>query len=219
MLQARSHADGPLHANSRSMKAGSAKSSMAGPAKMGRVFLVTGLGVLLLFGIAAALLIAKWPFTRAKLLTVLQDRSGRAVMIQRYQTTYFPPGCIAEGISFLSYEHEDKPPMISLKKLVVRATWAELLTFQHKIPEVDAYGMQILIPPRGEAAEGKTHAVSPLSSRSSGNPVSIGRLFVHGAALDFLPGKNGKGSFHLDLLDLKLFGVGGSEPFHYETVL
>jgi AsmA-like C-terminal region len=189
------------------------------PAGIWRRVRIGGLGVLLVFALAVAVLTANWPFTRAKLTSALQDRSHRIVSIQRYQTTYFPPGCVAEGIAFLRHDHKDKPPIISLQKLVVRARWAQLLTFQHKVPEVDVYGMHVLVPPRGPAADGKTHSVIPLNSSSSGKTLSIETLFVHGAALDFLPGGNGKGAFHLELRDLKLSKVENEQPFRFDTVV
>jgi hypothetical protein len=184
-----------------------------------RRYLTAIFGAFLLLAIAGVVLVANWPFTRAKLITNLQEHSGRRVAIQQYKLTFFPPGCVAEKVSFLRHDHPDKPPVISLERLVVRATWLHLLTFQHKVPAVDVYGMHVLIPPRGAAADGKKHSVVTLNTGTSGTPISIETLSVHGASLDFMPGQNGKGSYHLDLRDLKLYGIKRNQAFRYTAVL
>lgn len=186
--------------------------------KLVRPLLITALIALSAFALCATILATNWPFTRSKLTSLLAQRSAREVTIQTYRTTWFPPGCVAENISFLRHEHKDKQPIITLQRLVVRSSWPDLLTLQHKVPDVHVYGVHVTVPPRGPSADGKTHAVMPLNA-SSGEPLSIHTLFIHGAALDFVAAQPGKRPFHLQIRDLKLSMVRNNQPFLYEAVL
>src|SRR5579884_2017250 len=55
----------------------------------------------ILVGIALLVLSLIWPFTEQALIDILQKRSVRSVTIDHFRITYFPPGCVAQGISFL----------------------------------------------------------------------------------------------------------------------
>ena len=79
------------------------------------VFGGLGLGIAIYLGI----LVVNWPFTETDLVQTLQARSLRTVTIEHFHRTYFPPGCVADGIRFLRIKHPDKPALLTIKKLVV----------------------------------------------------------------------------------------------------
>jgi hypothetical protein len=70
-----------------------------------------------------AIIAMNWPFTQRAVIDVLQQRSLRAVTIGRFDRTYFPPGCIAEDVRFLHRKHKEKPPLITVRKLVLATNY------------------------------------------------------------------------------------------------
>jgi hypothetical protein len=78
-----------------------------------------------LFGaivVAFVLLAIHWPFTEKAITRALEAASGRPVQIRTFSKTYFPPGCIAEGIRFLRRKHPADSPIITVEKLVVQGS-------------------------------------------------------------------------------------------------
>jgi hypothetical protein len=105
---------------------------------------------------ASALLLAlNWPFTEAAVQKTLQDRFARQVTIRKFRSTYFPPGCVAEGIEFLHRKRKDQPPLITVETLTLHARYTGLLRI-HKLVDY----VQLTVAYQGAAQE---------SARYSGN--------------------------------------------------
>ena len=97
---------------------------------------LVGWGVGLGIAIYLGTLIANWPFTESALVETLQTRSLRTVTIKHFHRTYFPPGCVADGIRFLRIKHPDKPALLIIKQLVVEDNYPALLLCQHRLSKV-----------------------------------------------------------------------------------
>ena len=89
--------------------------------------LIIGAFVAIAAAFAVILVVRNWPFTRQAVIGALQDRFARTVEIRDFHSTYFPPGCVAEGVSFLHSEHEGLPPLIQVRTLIIQASYAGLL--------------------------------------------------------------------------------------------
>src|ERR1051325_9155399 len=77
--------------------------------------------------VTAILLSLNWPFTQAAVTKALQDRFARDVRIRNFRRTYFPPGCVAEGVEFLHRKRTDMPPLITVQTLTIRTIYRTLL--------------------------------------------------------------------------------------------
>src|ERR1039458_7858268 len=89
-----------------------------------------------LFGVIAVaivLLATHWPFTEKAITQALEAASGRPVQIRTFSKTYFPPGCIAEGIRFLRHKHPADPPIITVEKLRSEEHTSELQSLRHLV--------------------------------------------------------------------------------------
>src|SRR5450755_2842802 len=105
---------------------------------------VVALGVA--FG--ATLLALNWPFTQTAVTKALQDRFARSVKIRTFRSTYFPPGCVVEGVEFLHRQRKDLPPLITVQTLTIRASYSALLRIHQQVNDVHVYGLHVLIPPK-----------------------------------------------------------------------
>ncbi len=180
------------------------------------VFCVIGLLVAAL--VYVTLLILNWPFTEQPLIDVLQERSVRSVTIDHFYRTYWPPGCVAEGISFLHRKHKEKAPLITIRKLIIKGSYTRLLTISRSLSKVIVVGMHVTVPP--SAPNGGPNPVMPLThTNNSGPSMVIGRVVADGAVLDFLPADRTKKPFRLTIDKLAIDGVGNNRPLAYRALI
>jgi hypothetical protein len=166
-------------------------------------------------GVWVFLLIRNWPFKEEAVIKALQDRFARQVEIRGFRLTYFPPGCVASGVSFLHRNRKDLPPLITVATLTVRGSYHGLLT--QSVHQVDVAGLHVTIPPKGQ--NGQEPNVFPLTNSVSGKNLAIGEIVTKDALLDFLPESSGKEPFRLKVDQLKLDNVGESGPIAFHALL
>src|SRR5450631_2071411 len=106
--------------------------------------------------VSAILLAMNWPFTQAAVTKALEDRFARDVKIQKFRSTYFPPGCVAEGIEFLHRQRKDLPPLITVQTLTIRAAYSGLLRIHKLVNDVQVAGLHVLVPPKNPNAARQT---------------------------------------------------------------
>ncbi len=177
---------------------------------------IMGVPVLLIIPVGITLAVKHWPFTRESVLDALQEGSSRTVKIDRFQMTYFPPGCIAEGISFLHRKHKEKPPLITVQKLVVRGSYSGLLASPNRLTEVRVVGMHVTVPPRNPDG---TNPIMPLTDVKSRRPFVVETVTSDGVVLDFMSSQRGKEAYKLLVDKLVLGGVGNDQSISYRATI
>ena len=172
-----------------------------------------------LFGVivvAVVLLAIHWPFTEKAITRALEAASGRPVQIRTFSKTYFPPGCIAEGIRFLRHKHPADPPIITVEKLVVQGSIAGMLTSPKRLSAVRVVGMRMVIPPR---TPDEAPAMVPLNSGRGGEALAISKITADDVMLEFLPEDRGKTSYLLKIDRLGITDVGSGTRMSYRATL
>ena len=124
---------------------------------------------------------------------------------------------MAEEISFLHRKHKNKPPLITIQKLVVRGSYWGLIEPRKHLPKVQVYGMHITVPP--PSPNGGPNPIMPLTHTSSGPSVTIGAVTADGAELDFIQKTPGKKPVILNIGKLTIEGVGNDRPLNYRAVI
>ena len=181
-----------------------------------RWWAIAGLLILVLLVIGMAVLISHWPFTRQAVIDALQERSDRIVQIQDFHRTYFPPGCVAEGVKFTQRERPD-PPLIRIQRLIIESSYSGMFHSPALINKVHVVGMHVTVPPK--AADGKRSEVMPLTAGKSNTSVRIGTLIVDGAVLEVLDESPKKEPYRIEIRRLSLHDVAGQGPFSYDVTL
>ena len=161
--------------------------------------------------------IRNWPFTQQALTKVLEDRFARTVEIHGFRSTYFPPGCVAERVEFLHRFHKDLPPLITVRTLIIKASYAGLFSAHKRVAEVDVIGLHVLVPPK--SAAGGAHSIMPLTDLSTNPLVAISMVKADGAVLEFLSTKPGRKPFKLEIQRLTVTHVGEKGPISYQATL
>src|SRR5258708_20344507 len=103
-------------------------------------------------GVVVIQVIRHWPFTQQALTKVLEDRFARKVEIHGFHSTYFPPGCVAEQVEFLHRFHKEHPPLITVRALIVKASYAGLFTPHKTVPGVAVVRLRVFLPPTSSPA-------------------------------------------------------------------
>jgi hypothetical protein len=170
-----------------------------------------------LIGIALLVLAYNWPFKEQALKDVLQERSVRSVTVDHFRVTYFPPGCIAEGVKFLRRKHKDKPPLITISRVEVRGSYLGMITPHKRLSDVRVYGLHVTVPP--PAPNGGPNPVMPLTKSGSGRSVIIGTVTLESTVLDFIQKTPGEPPVHVVVPRLTLDGVGNDQPLRYRAAI
>jgi hypothetical protein len=180
----------------------------------GRWWLIIGASLIVIAGIVLIVLAWNWPFTQQAVTKALQDRFARTVQIRGFRKTYFPPGCVAEGVSLQHRKRQDLPPLITVQTLIIRGSYNGLFRIHKRVDEVQVKGLHVLIPPRGPS--GQPRNVMPLTTSTSGASVTIGVITTDGALLEYMPRQPDREPFKLQVHRLTLDQVGENRsiPFH-----
>ncbi len=173
---------------------------------------VVGVGLAL----PVILLAWNWPFTQAAVTKALEDRFAREVKIRQFRGSYFPPGCVAEGIEFLHRKRKDLPPLITVETLAIHGSYAGLLRIHKQVNDVQVAGLHVRVPPK---RPGNQHQVFPLTNTTSGKTLTIGEITTDGAVLEFLSNQPGDDRFLLRIDHLTLNHVGEDDPLTFHAVL
>ncbi len=183
----------------------------------GRWWLIIGASLIVIAGIVLIVLAWNWPFTQQAVTKALQDRFARTVQIRSFRKTYFPPGCVAEGVSFLHRKRKDLPPLITVQTLIIRGSYNGLLRIHKRVDEVQVKGLHVLIPPPGPS--GQPPNVMPLTTSTTGASITIGEITTDGALLEFMPRQPDQEPFKLYVHQLTLDNVGESGVIPYHAAL
>jgi hypothetical protein len=192
-------------------------SAMNGTHILARATLVIAGLALLGLMLAVFVLAGNWPFTQMAVTKALQDRFARPVIIHRFRSTYFPPGCVAEDVEFLHRRRKDLPPLIHVQTLTIRTGYSGLLRIHKLINDIQVVGLHVVVPP---AASGDPAGTFPLTNSPSGGPtLEIGEIAVHGAILEFRSRQDGDEPFILNIENLRLDHVGANDPVTFHAKL
>lgn len=183
----------------------------------GRWWLIIGASLIVIACIVLIVLACNWPFTQHAVTKALQDRFARTVQVRSFRKTYFPPGCVAEGVSFLHRKHKDLPPLITVQTLIIRGSYNGLFRIHKRVDEVQVKGLHVLIPPPGPS--GQPPSVMPLTTSTSGASVTIGEITTDGALLEFMPRQPDQEPFKLQVHRLTLDQVVESGVIRYHAAL
>ncbi len=174
-------------------------------------------GLAIGFLIYCIILAFNWPFQKQALIDVMQERTARAVVIQHFYRTYFPPGCVAEGIQFLHREHKEKEPLITIQKLVVSITYPRILLMQRRLTLVRISNMHVTVPP---SEPGKPNPVMPLTYAANvKSSIVVDKTIADGSVLDFLSKDPTQKPFRLIVDKLRVNGIGNNVPLSYRTLI
>jgi AsmA-like C-terminal region len=182
-----------------------------------RKWLWIGAAVLVAIIVAGAtILTANWPFTRENVRKALEEASGRPVEIRTFSSSYFPPGCTAEGVRFLRHKHPSLTPIITIERLAIQGSFTGLFRSPKRLTAVRIVGMHLIVASK-KRDEGPEHVA--LNSGPGGKALTIAKITADGAVLEFKRAGSNEAPFVLKVDKLALTDVGSGAPMHYRAEL
>ena len=173
----------------------------------------TMLGLAVIGG-AAVLLLSRWPFTRDVVLRALQKKFSSTVEVKAFHGTYFPPGCIAEGVIFRRNSDRDDPPIATIEKLTIQGAYWEFFRIPKRVRHVKIEGLRMFVSSGSERIE---NAARPGSPEQSG--LIVDQIIADGAVLEFSSGQSGKEPLKFEIHKLTLNSVADDRPLSFHAVL
>jgi hypothetical protein len=152
-----------------------------------------------------------WPFTREATIRSLEQVSFSEVRIGRFQKSFFPPGYIAQDVTFRRDNAANTRPLARIGKITCRGSWLALLTFTHRISRMELEGVLVYIPAHVPPAIRK-HAEAKVTP-------TVTDLFANGAVLEIAPRHEGSQTERFDFPELALSNLARNKATHFRTLL
>lgn len=173
---------------------------------------LAALVLIALFGVETLFLALKWPFTRSKVLGSLEHFSGSRVQISTFHQIYFPDtGYIAQNVVFTRDSGGAAVQMATVEMLSCHASWFAMLTFTHRVKEMQFRGLHVTIP---------THVPPALRLHEELTITpTITAVSADGTTLDIAPRRDGGPGLRFLFHKLVLKNVAKNKAIDIRTVL
>jgi hypothetical protein len=148
-----------------------------------RVLTISAVAVLALLATAAILLAVKWPFTQAKMQEELATATSGSVQIYAFQTKYFPPGCVMEGVEFRQAGNSGGPPLLTAERLTIRANYRGL--FHKRIEVIHLEDLRVDMGQKKQKSKSGTSGTGSNGGSSNANSTTIAEIVVDRAVIEF----------------------------------
>ena len=165
--------------------------------------------------VGIVVLALNWPFTQAAITKALEEASGRQVQIRTFSSSYFPPGCTAQGIRFLRHKHPEMQPIITVQTLVVQGSLTGLIGSPKRLSAVRVVGMHMIVPPNREEGSDRVF----LNAGPGGKSLAISKITADGTVLEFVPEDRNNERYVLKVDKLGITDVGSGVPMSYQATL
>jgi len=150
--------------------------------------------------IVAILGIRCWPFSEASVIKNLSEAADSTVTVRRYHPTYFPPGCILEGVEF----RHDRFQLITVERLVIEGSYPGILA--RHIPRITADAARVFIPPLG----------SDVRFHSQHSSLVVDKLIANGSLVEVLSDDPHRPPLRFDVHEAFLNSVRWGKPITYQ---
>jgi hypothetical protein len=178
---------------------------------LSRWLTISGIVLVALLGAVLVILAIWWPFTRDATMRSLEEVSFSEVKIGRFQKSFFPPGYIAQDLTFRRDNTANTRPLARIGKITCRGSWLALLTFTHRITRMDLEGVVVYIPAHLPPAIRK-HAEAKVTPM-------VTDLSANGAVLEIARGHEGSQTEHFDFPELALSNLAKNKATQFRTLM
>jgi hypothetical protein len=169
---------------------------------------------LVVISAAVGLLLSHWPFTRDVVVKALQETFSSTVEVKGFHETYFPPGCIAEGVTFRRNSDDDDPPIAAIEKLTIQGAYWEFFRTPKRVRRVRIEGLRMFVSSGSERIGNPARPGSPKQSA-----LIVDQITADGAVVEFASGQSGKEPLKFEIHKLMLNSVADDRPMSFHAVL
>lgn len=181
---------------------------------MSRSLKIAGLLAIVVVAGGVALLMMQWPFKRDIIVDALQKKFFSTVELKAFHETYFPPGCVAEGVSFRRNGDQGVRPIATIEKLSIQGAYWEFLSRPERVRRVTIEGLRMFVSAETERGG---DATQPSGGKQSA--VIIDEIVADGAVVEFASDKRGARPLKFEIHELTLRSVADDRPMSFHVAL
>ncbi len=155
-----------------------------------------------------------WPFTQANVTAGLQQKFGSHVEIKSFRSNYFPPMCVAEGVTFRRNTQADVTPIATVARLTIEGSYPGFFA------DAEAH---LARDRRGAArvcfgGQRKGGAEAPAAQGGDNTKIEIGDITADNSVVEFSSGEAGAKPPRFEIHKLTMNDVSEGQPmaFHAE---
>jgi hypothetical protein len=155
-----------------------------------------------------------WPFTQATVTAGLQQKFGSRVEIKSFRSEYFPPMCIAEGVTFRRSTQPGAAPIATVARLTIEGSYPGFFATPKRISHVTIEGLHVFASPASE----KAGPAAPPAQSGDQTKIEIGDITADNSIVEFSSGEAGAKPMRFDIHKLTINDVSDGQPmaFHAE---
>ncbi len=155
-----------------------------------------------------------WPFTRSNVTAGLEQKFGSHVEITSFRSSFFPPSCVAEGVTIRRNTQPDVTPIATMTRLTIEGNYPGFFASPKRIGHVTVEGLHVFISPASERAGAK----APPTASGDQTKIDIGDITADNSVLEFSSGEMGAKPlrFEIHKLTVNDAGDGKAMAFHAE---
>jgi len=169
---------------------------------------------LIVIGGAAVLLLSRWPFTHDVVVKALQEKFSSTVEAKAFHGTYFPPGCIAEGVTFRRNSDRGNPPIATIEKLTIQGAYWEFFRTPKRVRLVRVEGLRVFVSSGSERIGNEAPSGSPQQSA-----LIIDQIVADGAVVELASSQSGKEPLKFEIHKLTLNSVADDRSMTFRAAL
>lgn len=166
------------------------------------------------------------PRTKQRVVAALQNRFDADVDLKSLEVSLFPqPNVTGEGLTIRHKRWPDPHPLLAIRRFSARTDFSTLLNRRNHVDLVRLDGLEIHVPPRGQAA---AHDVQEddkkVASAEPGHDTTrlqflIETMIADGAVLEIDPKVKDKQPLRYEIGKLTLHSVGPGQPMAFQAKL
>jgi hypothetical protein len=170
--------------------------------------------IVLALAIPGVVIATHWPFTRTSVIEGLEQTLASTVEVKEFRATYFPPGCVMEGVTLRRNLDGNAPAIAIADRVTIRGSYRGFLTFTKRIPRIKVEGLRVLVSPQSERAGNQA-----LPARTDRSRVVVGEITADAAVLEFASREAGAPPAKFEIHHLTVNEVGHERAMAFHAAL
>ncbi|HEY2820173.1 MAG TPA: AsmA-like C-terminal region-containing protein [Candidatus Acidoferrum sp.] len=177
------------------------------------ILIVLGVFVLVV-AVGFTVIAMHWPFTQASVVTGLQQKFGSHVEFKSFRSSFFPPTCVAEGVTFRRNTDAGVTPIATAARITIEGSYPGFFTVPKRISHVTVEGLHVFASPASE----KAGPAAPPAQSGDNTKIEIGDITADNSVVEFASGDAGARPLRFEIHKLTLNDAGDGQPmaFHVE---
>lgn len=176
---------------------------------------VGGLLAVLVIGGVVFIMASRWPFTQGNVVKALQQKFSSTVEVKVFHETYFPPGCVVEGVTFRRNNDGNTPPIATIEKLTIQGAYWEFVSIPKRVRRVRIDGLHMFVSPESES----TGKVTRPADGAQQSTFIVDEIVADGAVVEFTSVTGAKNPLKYEIQKLTLRSVADDRPLSFHAEL